>query len=152
MQIREAIEQDFEAYMNVSKDTCYSMELKGSPKQNHIRSNCLSFFSKTNEVAKNIFIQCMLKGKILLLEKEGIVIAFAVLVEQGRIVKILDFVVTTSEQGQGVGTYFAKSIIEDAKKARVKKIWLYCEFKGAKEFWKKLGFLERAQGSFEKIL
>ena len=151
MQIRQATQQDFEACMKVSEDTCYSMELKGSPKQNCIQSGYLTFFLK-KEDAKQEFMRMVNENAILFLEQEENVIAFAILTKQDKVYKILDFVVTRQKQLQGLGTYFANVIIKEAKALRMKKIWLYCEFKGSMEFWKKVGFEEKARGKFEKIL
>lgn len=152
MLIRKAMEQDFEAYMNVSKGTCYSMELKGSPKQNSIQSNCLTFFANNEADKKEVFFQMIQNGEVFLLEEEGQVIASAAVKQQNKTFKILDFVVMADKQAKGIGTYFAKTIIKSAKKERAKKVWLYCGFKGAQEFWKTLGFKETAQNHFEKIL
>lgn len=151
MQIRQATEQDFDAFMKVSEDTCYSMELKGSPKQNCIQSGCLTFFLN-REDAKRAFMKIEQEGAILFLEQEKNIIAYAVVKRQGRVYEILDFVVTRQKQLQGIGTYFANAIIKEAKKLRMKRMWLYCEFQGAMEFWRKMGFKEKAQGNFEKIL
>lgn len=148
MQIRKATEQDFEAYIKASEATCYSMELKGSPKQNVVKANCLVFFAKDQE--KKVFCDFVKKEKIILLEDNGEVIAFAAIRQENRVCKILDFFVVTNHQGKGIGTFFVKSIIKEAKKKRIKRILLYCEFKGAMEFWKKMGFKEIPNGDFER--
>lgn len=148
MQIRKATEQDFEAYIKASEVTCYSMEPKGSPRQNTMKTNCLVFFSKDQE--QKVFCDFVKEEKIFLLEDNGEVIAFAVIGQEGRVCKILDFFVVSNHQGKGIGTFFVKSVIKEAKKKRFKKILLYCEFKGAMEFWRKMGFKEIPNGDFER--
>ncbi|MCI9000493.1 MAG: GNAT family N-acetyltransferase [Clostridia bacterium] len=151
MQIRKATQQDFEAFMKISEDTCYSTEVKGSPKQNCIPSNCLTSFLSREDVER-VFIEFVKEDKVLLVENEERIIAFAVIRWQGRVCVICDFVVTRKNQLQGIGTYFTNAIIKKARKLRMKKIFLLCEFEGAMEFWKKMGFKEKAKGNFEKIL
>lgn len=156
MQIRKATQNDFDAYINVSENTYYSMELKGSPKQNTMKTNCLCFLREEQE--KEIFSCYVREGKMLLLEDNEQVIAFAAISPEDKVYVILDFFVVEEYKGKGIGTFFAKSIIKKARKERFKKIILYCEFKGAMEFWKKIGFKEIANpikerdGNFVKIL
>ena len=156
MQIRMATEQDFDAYIKVSEGTCYSMELNGSPKQNTMKTNCLMIHSKDKE--KDMFSRLVKEEKMYVVEDEEEIVAFGAVGEENRVCKILDFFVVRKHQRKGVGTFFVNSVIKAAKKKRMKKIVLYCEFKGAMEFWKKMGFKEKAnrdietQGNFEKIL
>ena len=156
MQIRLATEQDFDAYIQLSEDTCYSMELNGSPKQNTMKTNCLVIHSKDKE--KEMFSRFVKEGKLFVVENEDEIVAFGAVGNENRVCKILDFFVETKHQRKGIGTFFVNSVIKTAKKKRMKKIVLYCEFKGAMEFWKKMGFKEKAnrdivnQGNFEKIL
>jgi len=151
MQIRRATEKDYEAYIKLSQTTYYSMELKGSLKPNTINANVFILSAKGREQER--FNNYANAGNIIIAEENEKMIAFAVVVIEWRVCKIFDFVVASEYQGKGKGTSFAKYIIKEAKKKnRAKKSWLCCEFDGAKVFWEKLGFKERANGIFEKIL
>lgn len=54
------------------------------------------------------------------------------------------------EKGKGLGTILYNEIFKIIEERKPYKITLHCLFDGAKVFWKKLGFKEKANHIFEK--
>ena len=151
MRIRNAVEKDFDKFLDLANNTYYATSPKGSPKQYTLKGSCIKSVVKDNGL-KMLFSEWVKANEIIVFEDQETIFAYAIVVKEASVSKILDLMIKEEYQGKGMGTELVTYIAKKAREEKQKKIQIICDFEGAKVFWKRMGFQQMRQGMFEKIL
>ena len=136
---------DYRDYRRTYMSVNYSYQPRGCPIKEKLPEGVHEFYKELvfgkgeflNMIEKSIFEFYFYKD-----ENEKI-IGYVILSFSENKCTIEHFAVL--EEGKGIGTDLFQKTLEIIKAKKIKHVVLWCPFKGAQEFWKKMGFRQNSK-------
>lgn len=146
-QIVRATKNDYQEYRTAYENITFSVGINGE---------CISPYTNSNQVAsvdQKTFQKYFYDHRIgiFFLKDDNIIKGIAELTYWGRSCHIA--VLAVFEHGKGLGTLFYQGIEDNLISHGYKRVFLFCPFDGARQFWLKQGYSQiDKKGNYMKLL